>query len=132
MYIGACRMTFSLPGNRSLKGKRQVVRRTCERIRSKFHAAAAEVGDPEQWSEAEIAFAVVSNNQVHARAMAENVVGYIEDLMIAPLREVELEIIRFDDVSTGGTSTEVERWRGQSGVAKLGESPELDPDDEGE
>jgi uncharacterized protein len=125
-------MTFTLPGNRSLKGKRQVVRRVCERIRSKFHAAAAEVGDPEQWSEAEIAFAVVSNNQVHARAMAENVVGYIEDLMVAPLREVELEVIRFDDVSTGGTSTEVERWSGGSGVAKLGESYELDPDDEGE
>jgi uncharacterized protein YlxP (DUF503 family) len=131
MYIGACRMTFSLPGNRSLKGKRQVVRRVCERIRSKFHAAAAEVGDPEQWSEAEIAFAVVSNNHVHARAMAENVVGYLEDLMVAPLREVELEVIKFDDVSTGGTATDVERWRDGSAVAKLGEGYEPDADDEG-
>ena len=126
MYIGACRMTFSLPGNRSLKGKRQVVRRVCDRIRNKFHAAAAEVGDPEQWSEAEIAFAVVGNNQVHVRAMAENIVCYLEDLMVAPLREVELEVIAFDDVSTGGTSTEVERWRGGSGAAKLGELDEGD------
>jgi hypothetical protein len=125
MYIGACRMTFSLPGNRSLKGKRQVVRRVCDRIRNKFHAAAAEVGDPEQWSEAEVAFAVVSNSRTHAQAMAENILGYLEDLMIAPLREVELEVIPFDDVSTGGTFTEVERWKG-SGAAKLGEQPDDD------
>jgi len=126
MYLGACRITFELPGNRSLKGKRHVVRRICDRLKHKFHAAAAEVGDTEQWSEAEVGFAVVSNSQAHARAMAENILTYIEGLMIAPVRDVELEIIPFDDVATGGTFGEVERW-GTGGRAKLGALP----DDEG-
>ena len=90
-------MTFALPGNRSLKGKRHVVRRICDRLRHKFHATAAETGDTEQWSEAEIAFAMVSGNRAQAQGMAENILGYIEDLMIAPLSEVELEVIAFDD-----------------------------------
>jgi len=34
MHIAICRMTFALPGNRSLKGKRQVVRKIVDRSRT--------------------------------------------------------------------------------------------------
>lgn len=119
MFMGACRITLALPGNRSLKGKRQVVRRVCDKLKHKFHAAAAEVGDPEQWSEAEVGFVVVSGNQAHARAMAENIVSFVAGMLIAPLQEVELEVIPFDDVATGGTYGDVETW-GSLGRAKLG------------
>jgi len=120
MYVGVCRITFVLPGNRSLKGKRQVVRRVCDKLRHKFHAAAAEVGDTEQWSEAEVGFAVVGGNEVHVRGMAENIIGQLEDMLIAPMREVELEVVPFDDIAEGGTYGEVERWGGE-GRAKLGD-----------
>ncbi len=123
MYIGLCRITLGLPGNRSLKGKRKVVRRVCERLKHKFHAAAAEVGDTALWSEAEVGFAVVSGNERHARAMVENILSFIEGMMIAPLHDVELEVIPFDDVATGATFGDLERW-GDGGEAKLG--PTLD------
>ncbi len=119
MFIGASRITFALPGNRSLKGKRKVVRKVCDRVRHKFHAAAAEVGDPERRSEAVVAFTVVSGNAVQARAMAENILGYLEDMMIAPMSEVELEVLAFDDLAEGGTFGDVERWS-DAMMAKLG------------
>ena len=40
--------------------------------------------------------------------------------MIAPMREVELEVVPFDDIADGGTYGEVESW-GDAGQAKLGE-----------
>ncbi len=118
MFFAACRITFSLPGNRSLKGKRHVVRKVCDRLRHKFHAAAAEVGDPERRSEAEVGFAVVSGNLNQARAMAENILGYLEDLMIAPISEVELEVLSFDDIAEGGSYGDLELWK-DSAEAKL-------------
>lgn len=119
MYIGACRITFALPGNRSLKGKRQVVRRVCDKLRHKFHAAAAEVGDPERWSEAEVGFTVLSGTESHVRAMAENIIDFIDGMMIAPMKDVELEVIVFDDVATGETYGRAERWSDEA-VAKIG------------
>ncbi|MBM3957001.1 MAG: DUF503 domain-containing protein, partial [Gemmatimonadetes bacterium] len=44
MYVGVCRITFDLPDNRSLKGKRSVVRSVCDRLRHRFRVAVAEVG----------------------------------------------------------------------------------------
>jgi hypothetical protein len=119
MHIAICRMTFALPGNRSLKGKRQVVRKIVDRLRHKFHAAAGEVGDPEVWSSAEVGFAVLSSNAAHAEGMAQNILGQIEDMMVAPLDDVELEIVAFDDLTQGGSWGEMELWRSK-GREKLG------------
>ena len=87
-----------------------MVRKVCDRLRHKFRVAAAEVGDPERWSEAEVGFAVVSGNASHARGMAENILGYLEDLMVAPMREVELEILCFDELTDGGTYGDLQLW----------------------
>ena len=43
MHIGSCRMTFYLPGNDSLKGKRQVSRSLMTKLRQKFNLSVAEV-----------------------------------------------------------------------------------------
>ena len=120
MFIAACRLTFALPGNRSLKGKRQVVRRVCDRLKHKFHATAAEVGDSERWSEAEIGFAMVSGNERKAKAMVENIVDYLQEMMIAPIRDAEFEIIKFDDIAMGESFGPLERWDPEND-AKLGD-----------
>ena len=119
MHVAVCRVTFALPGNRSLKGKRQVVRKVVDLLRHRFHAAAAEVGDTELWSEAEVGFAMVGGNAAHVEGMAQNVLGAIEDRMIAPVRDVELEVVRFDDLTAGGSWGEMERWS-EGDDAKLG------------
>jgi uncharacterized protein len=123
MFIGACRIAFALPGNRSLKGKRQVQRRICDKLRHKFHVAAAEVGDPELWSEVEIGFTLLSGNEAHVRAMLENIIDFIDGMMIAPMNDLELEVISFDDISTGETYSRAERWSDEA-EAKIGDLAE--------
>ena len=43
MFVGVSRMVLFLHDNRSLKGKRKVVRSVVDRTRAKFNAAVAEV-----------------------------------------------------------------------------------------
>lgn len=124
MFVAISRITLALPGNRSLKGKRKVVRSVVDRIRHKFHFAAAEVGDPEAWSEAEVGFSAVSASRPMAEAMAQNVLCYVEDMMIAPIRSVELEVVAFDDLTDGGTFGEMERWERGADAKIAGDDPE--------
>ena len=61
----------------------------------------------------------MSSSATHVQGMAQNVLGFLEDMMVAPVREGELEVVPFDDLTDGGTWGEMERWkRGED--AKLG------------
>jgi len=41
--VGTCELTFHLPDNHSLKGKRQLSRSIVQRIRNRFNVSVAEV-----------------------------------------------------------------------------------------
>ena len=43
MHVGVARVALYLPENRSLKGKRMVVKSVAQRIRNRFNVAVAEV-----------------------------------------------------------------------------------------
>ena len=43
MVIGVCKLEICIPGNNSLKGKRQVLKSIKDRIRNKFNVSIAEV-----------------------------------------------------------------------------------------
>lgn len=77
MVVGTCRITLSLPGNDSLKGKRKVVRRILDRARSRFNVAAAEVGDNDVHRRAVLGFAVVSNDHRHANSMIDEITAFV-------------------------------------------------------
>lgn len=93
MFIGVCRMTFHLPGNNSLKGKRKVVTRLVERTRAKFNAAVSEVAQNDVHRRAVIGVAVVGNEGSHVDAMLGRIAGFMEGLGLAPLLNVETEVI---------------------------------------
>jgi hypothetical protein len=77
MVVGVCRITLSLPGNDSLKGKRKVVRRILDRARSRFNVAAAEVADNDVHRRAVLGFSVVSNDSSHANAMIDELTSFV-------------------------------------------------------
>jgi len=60
MVVGIVRCEIHLPGARSLKDKRQVVRSMKERIRERVKAAVAEVEYQDLWQRAAIGIAVVA------------------------------------------------------------------------
>jgi uncharacterized protein YlxP (DUF503 family) len=76
VVVGVCRITFSLPGNDSLKGKRSVVRRIVDRTRNRFNVAIAEVSSMDDHRRAVLGFAVVSNESRHANSMLDTIASF--------------------------------------------------------
>ncbi|HZP56032.1 MAG TPA: DUF503 domain-containing protein [Dehalococcoidia bacterium] len=91
------RFTLRLPESGSLKDKRQVVRSVTQRIRNKYPAAVAEVGDNEAWQIATIGVACVSNSGRQCRSVLDEVEAYVRDSRLdAEVLDVETEILDFD------------------------------------
>lgn len=113
MVVGVCRITFGLPGNDSLKGKRRVVRRVLDRTRSAFNAAVAEVGSLDEHRRAEIGIAVVSNDGRHANAMIDKIAAFASGLTEAVVLDRAIEVLHVGEgASFGG-------W-GEAGVRASG------------
>ena len=60
MYVGVLRLSFHVPGARSLKDKRQVVRSFRDKVRARFDVSIAEVADQDLLQRATFGVAVVS------------------------------------------------------------------------
>ena len=103
MVVGVCRITFSIPGNDSLKGKRRVVRRIVDRARNQFNAAVAEVGELDEHRRTVIGFAVVSNDTRHANSMLDNVSSFMAGLTEAVVLDRSVELVHIGHAHDGGT-----------------------------
>lgn len=77
MVIAVARIDLDLPGCRSLKDKRQILRSIIERSRARFHVAIAEVEDQDLWQHAVLGIAYVSANGGHGHEVVEKVVRSI-------------------------------------------------------
>ena len=79
MHVGICRASLRVPGNQSLKGKRQVARSIISRVRNKFNVAIAEVDDNDLWQRLTLGISCVSNDSRHANEVLSKVMQYIEE-----------------------------------------------------
>jgi hypothetical protein len=105
MVVGVCRLSLFFPGSRSLKDKRQGLRRITDRLRAKFTAAIAEVGYQDTWQRATLGVAVVSNEGEHARSMLDRITGFVEQQYVAQIVDRQLEILHYGaDEPLGGAS----------------------------
>ncbi len=97
MKVAVCRLTLRLHDNRSLKGKRQIIRSLIDRIRNKFQASVAEVGSQDQLKSGLIGIALVSGAARHASEMMDRVVEYAESqLFEADIIDTERDLIDLD------------------------------------
>lgn len=78
MIVGTCILELDLPGVRSLKEKRGIVKSLIAQIHKKFNAAVAEVDLHDVWQSATLGVSVVSTNTVHAESILENIAHWIE------------------------------------------------------
>ncbi len=85
MLVALARYDLRLPGCRSLKAKRHVIKALTSEIRSTFQASVAEVEFQDLWQRAAIAVAVVGAQEYHLRT----VLGRVDDV-IDRVAEVEL------------------------------------------
>jgi uncharacterized protein YlxP (DUF503 family) len=77
MNVGVCRVRLRLPGNLSLKGKRQVLKSITTRVGSKFNVSVAEIDDHDLWQMATLGICCVSNSKQHTNEVLSKVVDFI-------------------------------------------------------
>lgn len=97
MVVGVGRIHLLLHDNHSLKGKRQVVRKTIERVRSRFGVAVAEVGDQDLWQSILLGVAAVGPDGRVVQSVMDRVVNFIEELQLSDVVDVHTELIHFGD-----------------------------------
>jgi len=78
MVIGVCSWELSLPGCRSLKEKRMVVKSLKERLQARFRVSVAETGHHYVWTRAELTAAVVTSDAGHADSVLEKLDRFVE------------------------------------------------------
>lgn len=76
MTVGLVQMEFQIPGARSLKDKRRVMKSVKERLRSRFNCSVAEVGLQEKWGRSLVAACVVSGDAAHANEQIDAIVRF--------------------------------------------------------
>jgi uncharacterized protein YlxP (DUF503 family) len=92
MIIAAAMITLVIPGNDSLKGKRRVVKSLIDRLRHKFEAAVAEVGDNDLWQKARIGVALVGNDSQLLEARLHQIMKFMENQSLAEIIDSQVEL----------------------------------------
>lgn len=93
MVVGTLKITLMVQDNRSLKGKRKVVKSIVGRIKHRFNVAVAEVGANDLWQRIELGVCTVGNDRRHVDASLTNVLSFTESLHLAELMDSDMEIL---------------------------------------
>lgn len=93
MTIGVLYIDFLIPGARSLKEKRRVMKSLKERMKNRFNCSVAEIGDKEKWGRARIAACVVSDDSRHVNTQLNEIVNFAGRNADAQLLQYEIELL---------------------------------------
>jgi len=93
MVVGTLKVEFLLFDNRSLKGKRKVVRSMVDKVKSKFNASVAEVGANDKWQKIELGVSTVGNDRRHVDSSLNHILDFLESLCLAQIVDTEIDII---------------------------------------
>ena len=93
MVVGTLKVEFLLFDNRSLKGKRKVVRSMIDKVKSRFNAAIAEVGSNDKWQKIELGVSTVGNDRRHVDSSLNHILDFLESLCLAQIVNTEIDII---------------------------------------
>ena len=93
MVVGIIELEIRIPHNRSLKGKRSVVRKVIERTRSRFNVTMAEVGKQDIYTRSVIGCAMVGSDQRYVNGAIDKLLDFIEGLPVAEIVSENVEIV---------------------------------------
>ena len=91
MVVAIARLTLIIHDNNSLKGKRKVVKSLIEKVRHRFEASVAEVGDQDLWQKAKIGVALVGNDARLLSTRLNQITSFIENQHLAEIVESHVE-----------------------------------------
>src|SRR5687768_9386223 len=135
MHIGVMRLVLEIPGARSLKDKRQVVRSFKERVKSRVAVSIAEVGHLDKLQLSAFGVAVVSGDAAVCEELLGRVTALAGQLPNAVLTDRAMEIIPFGDdgkgVIGGIEQMATGEWDEVTEADTIDESEEADTIDDG-
>ncbi len=97
MFVGITKLVLRIPGSRSLKDRRQVVRSFKGRLASRLNVSIAEVGDVERHQVATLGVVTVSRESGACRKVLEGIRHVADTLPDAQLLDVKGEILSLGD-----------------------------------
>jgi len=101
MFVGVARIVLQIPGARSLKDRRRVVKGLKDRARAKLPISIAEIGDLERWQVATLGASVVSNDSARCAEVLSHLSSLAASAHDALLADVATEIVSFGDGGAG-------------------------------
>ncbi|MBN1847332.1 MAG: DUF503 domain-containing protein [Deltaproteobacteria bacterium] len=92
MVVGTLHVTFHLHDNRSLKGKRKIVKSMVDKVKHRFNVAIAEIGSNDKWQKIELGISTIGNDRRHVDSSLMNVLDFLESLYLAEMVDSKTEI----------------------------------------
>lgn len=97
MLVALERFDLRIPGCRSLKEKRHVVKSLTAAVRQRFPVSVAEVDHQDLWQRSAIAVAAVGADQHHLRRVMHEVEKLVERWGEVEVIDAELQLLYPDD-----------------------------------
>jgi uncharacterized protein len=92
MVVGTLKIEFRLFDNRSLKGKRKVVRSMVDKVKAKFNVSVAEVGSNDKWQKIELGISAIGNDRRHIDSSLSHILEFLDSLYLAQIVNTEMDI----------------------------------------
>ena len=92
MVVGTLKIEFRLFDNRSLKGKRKVVRSMVDKVKAKFNVSVAEVGSNDKWQKIELGVSAIGNDRRHIDSSLNHILEFLDSLYLAEIVDTEMDI----------------------------------------
>ena len=92
MVVGTLKIEFRLFDNRSLKGKRKVVRSMVDKVKAKFNVSVAEVGSNDKWQKIELGVSAIGNDRRHIDSSLSHILEFLDSLYLAQIVNTEMDI----------------------------------------
>jgi uncharacterized protein YlxP (DUF503 family) len=102
MIVGAAAVEIHIHGSQSLKQKRGVVRSISQRVRNRFNLSVSEVGGQDRWQRAVLGLSAAGSDRRQVRATLDRALEFIEDLHLAEVLNVDVEIVDLPYVEAAG------------------------------
>jgi len=90
-----------------------VVRSITQRVSNRYNLSIAEVGGQDTWQRAELGLCSAGTDRQRVRSLIESAVAFIEELHLAEIIAVDIEVMDLPHEST--------RWNGEGESAEFEE-----------
>lgn len=93
MTIGLAQIDLRIPGARSLKDKRRVLKSLKQLLHNRYNCSVAEIGGKDHWARSQLAVCVVSDDSRFANAQLNEIVRFTSNKNGAELLDYTIEML---------------------------------------